>query len=357
MVVWGLKFYEWMEIKDLLAYLKALYNPDDSFALKRIINVPGRKIGAKSIEVLDVYRTKYAINYIQIMEHIEDVEDLNNGAKQSMRWFVQLYQWLKEELKIASSLGAFCEMMIQRIGYKNYLKAEFSEVEYEAKCENIDEFINVVSSYEWIETLSALWQFIDEVALLSDLDGVQEPSDAVTLMTIHTAKGLERDYVFVLGIEEWILPHVRSLNSLPEMEEERRLMYVAMTRAREKLYLTTSKERFHFWEYIRNLPSRFLWEIPADLMQEKSFSHVSNSIFWQKMSAYEMFKEQETTPSIRPKQFNDIASFQNGDRVTHPKFWDGIITELSWEVASIAFVGQGVKKMNIKIAPVRKIEK
>lgn len=359
-VIWGLKFYERMEIKDMMAYLKILYNPSDTISMKRIINVPTRKIGARSIEVLDEYKAKYDLQYLQIMENIEDVEDLNNGAKTSLRNFLNMYTHLAEELWKCSTLWAFTELLIETIGYKKYLESEYTQVEYDSKIENLDELINVLSTYDGIETKAALGQFIDEVSLLSDLDSMEEGSDYVTLMTIHTAKWLEREHVFVAGVEEGILPHVRSLTNLQELEEERRLMYVAMTRAKQRLYLTIAKERFSFWEYVRNIPSRFIEEISKEFLQEEevnrtgmSFSFSTNistdftSISWK--------YETTSMPFTKVKHENNISDFWLWDRVEHPKFGNGIITEMNGEIASIAFVGQWVKKMNIKIAPVRKI--
>lgn len=363
-VVWWLKFYERMEIKDMMAYLKVIYNPADSMSFKRIINVPGRKIGARSIEVLDEYKAKYELSYPQIMEHVEDVDNLWTAAKTALRWFYELYLQLWVVLDEVDSLEAFAEKMMEKIGYKQYLESEFSQAEYEWKLENLTEFLNVLSTYKWIAPKEALGQFIDEVSLLSDLDNATENgNDFVTLMTIHTAKWLEREHVFVAGVEEWILPHIQSLTNPIELEEERRLMYVAMTRAKERLYLTTARERFQFGEYIRNIPSRFIKEIPQEyltIVEHTKMGWLSfSSDFMNTASSLSKFwaldGEQKSSGFIpKPKQENNVWDFAVWDKVNHPKFGNGIITEMSWEIASIAFIGQGVKKMNIRIAPVRK---
>lgn len=361
-VVGGLKFYDRMEVKDIMAYLKVFYNPSDSISFKRIINVPGRKIGARSVEILDEYKNNFWLTYIEILENVEDVEDLRGAAKSSLGEFFNVYQSLKNELKTAESLSAFTEELIKKIGYKEYLKTEYTEDEYNAKIENIDELVNVLSTYNGIEPNSALGQFIDEVSLLSDVDEVKEDADFVTLMTIHTSKGLERENVFIAGVEDGIMPHIRTIGKPEELEEERRLMYVAMTRAKEKLFISTAKERFQFGEYIRNPKSRFLEEIPNEHTTEKELSwwnifdtmsggNTFGTFFWSNGGT----KEGNYTPIKKPKVDNDISSFSLWDRVNHPKFWNGIITKLVWENADIAFNGQGIKKMNIKIAPVRKI--
>lgn len=166
------------------------------------------------------------------------------------------------------SLSLFLSSLVDTISYKDYLKGDYTEAEYEAKIENINELINVLSTYDGMEPRVALEQFIDEVSLLSELDGVNDNADYVTLMTIHTAKGLERENVFIAGLEDGILPHIRTVSNPSELEEERRLMYVAMTRAKEKLFITTARERYQFGEYIRNPISRFIKEIPSEFIEE-----------------------------------------------------------------------------------------
>jgi DNA helicase II / ATP-dependent DNA helicase PcrA len=355
-VVGGLKFYDRMEVKDLLAYLKVLYNSQDSISMKRIINVPARKIGARSLEVLDEYKNNFWLTYVQILENIEDVEDLKWVAKVSLGNFYEIYRDLKEKLNSMPSLREFTEYMIEKIWYKDYLKWDYSEVEYDGKIENINELINVLSAYEWIETIPALGQFIDEVSLLTDMDQLSEENDFVTLMTIHTSKGLERENVFIAGVEDGILPHIRTIGNQLELEEERRLMYVAMTRAKEKLYISRASERFQFGEYVRNPKSRFIAEIPAECMQEIWFTEekkfFSSSNLWNTFSDTSGgFQKVIKTPKVD----NDITSFSVWERVSHPKFWLGIITDLNGELAEIAFNTWWLKKMNIRIAPVKKV--
>lgn len=360
-VVGGLKFYDRMEVKDIMAYLKVFYNSSDSISFKRIINVPGRKIGARSVEILDEYKNNFGLNYIDILENVEDIDDLRGGAKIALADFFRMYQDLKQQIKVSESLSLFTDYILQKIGYKEYLKTEYSEDEYNAKIENLDELLNVLTTYDGIDTVSALGQFIDEVSLLTDMDEVKEDADFVTLMTIHTSKWLERENVFIAGVEDGIMPHIRTIGKPEELEEERRLMYVAMTRAKEKLYISTAKERFQFWEYIRNPKSRFLEEIPVEHMLERElswgnfFESSNSSSFGSLFGSNAGAKEGNYTPIKKPKVDNDVTSFSLWDRVNHPKFWNGIITALSWENADIAFSGQGIKKMNIKIAPVRKI--
>lgn len=360
-VVWGMKFYDRMEVKDLITYLKILYNPDDTISFKRIINVPARKIGAKAIEVMDTAKENYGLNYAQILENIDDVEEITGTTRGSLGVFSELYKFLKNSLNTHYSLSQFLSALVDTISYKDYIKADFTETEYEAKIENINELINVLSTYDGIEPRLALEQFIDEVSLLSELDGVNDESDYVTLMTIHTAKGLERENVFIAGLEDGILPHIRTVSNPSELEEERRLMYVAMTRAKEKLVITTARERYQFGEYIRNPISRFIKEIPDECIEEletvSEINYFSNSFSGMfgntENSSYN--DPRSIVPWIaKPKVENNISDFSVWIQVLHPKFGVGIICVMNGDIADINFA-EGVKKMNIKIAPVRKI--
>jgi DNA helicase-2/ATP-dependent DNA helicase PcrA len=200
--------------------------------------------------------------------------------------------------------------------------------------------------------------------LITDMDKNDERPDYVTLMTIHTSKWLEEKRVFLTWLEDGIFPSFRSVNDAQALEEERRLMYVAMTRAREELYISRAKERFHFWDYVRNPESRFLKEIPIEyLINYDLWEYLSswNSYFWTSLSwNTESVDFWSCTwwftwkPKIKTLANNDVSKFNRWDKVNHPKFWNWIITSLTWELAEIAFSGKWTKKMNIRIAPVRK---
>ena len=354
-VIGWLKFYERKEIKDLLAYLRLIHNPDDIVATKRIINVPSRKIWDKTTEVLDMYRENFNLNYVQIIANIEEVEELNNWAKRALSWFYEIYTSLFENSKniVVSEL---IDAIVRKINYEDYLKEEYSKEEKEWKLDNIDELKNLASAYNGMEARESLSNFLDDIALITDSETINDEEDFVTLMTIHTSKWLESDRVFVMWLEEGLFPHVRSINSPRELEEERRLMYVAMTRAREDLYITRARERFTFGNYVSNPISRFMAEIPAELIENYKFetknNYFSNSSF---SSDFASSGIDISTPKIKAKADNDISSFSVWTRLEHPKFWIWVITSLSWELAEIAFSGQWVKKMNVKIAPVKKI--
>lgn len=355
-VVWGLKFYDRMEVKDLLAYLKVILNPNDAVWIKRIINTPSRKIWATTISKLDDYKNNFWVSYIQILENIEEVDELNSWAKRAISSFYEILIDLMETSK-RLEVSDLIDYIIKKIGYEEYLKDDSTPDEFEARMENIKELKNVASTYNWMDPRDSLNQFLEEVALLTDLDNKdKELQDVVTLMTIHTSKWLEYNRVFITWLEEWLFPSSRSMNEPYELEEERRLMYVAMTRAKKELFLSRAQERFQYWDYVRNPESRFLSEIMGDFIQNYDMWWlVSNSFFGN--TAYQI-QEHVRTPNFKVKKNiveNDVWEFSVGDKLSHPKFWVWFITSKTWDLAEIAFAGHWIKKMNIKIAPVKKI--
>lgn len=353
-VVGGLKFYDRMEIKDMLAYLRVIHNPNDVVALKRIINVPTRKIGATTLAKLDEYRKNFSVNYVQIFENIDEVDEFNAGAKRAISNFYEVFTALMEASK-THEVADLITVIIDRIWYESYLREDATKDEYQARLDNIAELKNVASEYTWMDPRESLSQFLEEVALITDLDQKDERSDFVTLMTIHTSKWLEFEHVFVTWLEEWLFPSSRSMVDPLQLEEERRLMYVAMTRAKEKLYISRASERFQYGNYIRNPVSRFIWEIPKDHIQEYDFwEQLKNSFFGD--SFWSIANHPEPTFKIKKNLIeNDVSSFSLGDKVSHPKFGFGNILSMSGDIAEIKFATYGVKKMNIKIAPVRKV--
>lgn len=351
-VIGGMKFYDRKEIKDIMAYLRLIHNPSDPVSFKRIINTPSRKIGAKTLEVLDAYRESFWIGYFQVLENIWEVEDLRPAAKLALQEFFEHFQEFFEMSK-KFSVSELIAQIVSKISYESYLQSQFSHDEYESKKENIDELKNVASEYNGLEPRESLSLFLEEVALISDLDSQDESANFVTLMTIHTAKGLEQKRVFVVGLEDGMFPTSRSQNDPKSLEEERRLMYVAMTRAKEELFLLRGKERFYFWEYIRHPESRFISEIPEKNIEEHD---ISPSIeFSSPKFAYNSLPEERGQSVIQKRVTeNNVADFKAWVSVEHHKFGIGIIDGLVWEIAEIRF-RDGIKKMNIRIAPVKLI--
>ncbi len=353
-VVWGLKFYDRKEVKDMLWYLRAIYNSNDVISFKRIINTPSRKIGSRTLEVLDIYKDNFSLPYFQILENVEEIEDLNNWAKNSVKWFFNLMLNFKENAN-RREVADLLDYIVDKLDYKNYLIEEFGNEDAEWKMDNIKELINLATNYNWLGNNESLSQFLEEVSLVSDLDSVENDSDYVTLMTIHTSKWLEQKRVFIVWAEESIFPHIRSLESPKELEEERRLMYVAMTRAKKELYIARASERFYFGNYVRNPASRFIKEIPKEYIEDYKME-ISNFSLWDNFSSITDFPSWNSImQKIKTREFNDIADFTVWDKVSHHKFWNWLITSLNWEIAEIAFAWVWTKKMNIKIAPVKKI--
>lgn len=346
-VIWGMKFYDRKEIKDILSYLRVILNPSDPVAFKRIVNIPTRKIGNKTLETLDVYRASFGIWYFEVLDNISGLDDIRPAAKTALQEFTDIIKDISAKssrMNVSQLIGE----IISQIHYEDFLKTQFSTDEYESKKENLSELKNVASEYDWLDPRESLSLFLEEVALISDLDSTEDENDYVILMTIHTSKWLEEKRVFVTGLEDGIFPHSRTHSNLKELEEERRLMYVAMTRAKDQLLITRAKQRFYFWDYIRNPESRFIVEIPSELIEniELGWGFSFDSPFEQSWS--------DSTMRVVKKVLieNNVLEFKPGMQVSHHKFWIWVIDGLVGEIAEIRF-REGIKKMNIRIAPVK----
>ena len=265
----GLKFYDRKEIKDIIAYLKLIYNPDDSQSFRRIVNVPKRAIGDTTVKNLADFADKEDISLFSACQRIDEAEDIPPRTKAKLKEFSELVLRFKDASK-NYNLQEFVTLVIEKTGYLAELQAQ-NTPESEADIENLQELVNVAGEFEAEDQENILGEFLQQVALVSDLDGMEDISNNVTLMTLHSAKGLEFPVVFLAGCDEGIFPHQRTLNIPAEMEEERRLMYVGVTRAEEKLYLTSAKRRQMWGEYKYYNPSRFLEEIPRQLLNTIGF--------------------------------------------------------------------------------------
>ena len=298
---------------------------------------------------MDNYRENFWLSYYEIISNSDEIAELKPQAKSSIKNFHQIIEMLykySNEIEVS-----------ELTKYEDYIWEWLSSDEKISKLENIDELITVASEYNWLTPRESLSQFLEEVALITDMDSKDDREDYVTLMTIHTSKWLEEKRVFVCWLEDWIFPSFRSVNDNFALEEERRLMYVAMTRAREELYISRAKERFHFWDYVRNPESRFLKEIPSELIINYDLWNLLdkwNSFFWNN-SSLSWIQSWPKVISRVQKIENNISDFNVWDKVSHHKFWNWIITSLIWELAEIAFSWKWIKKMNIRIAPVKKL--
>lgn len=268
-IIWWIKFYARKEIKDILAYLRFIYNPKDSVSMLRIINVPARKIWDTTIAKLQNFAWQRSLSVWEILNHIDVIEWLSAWAKKSVKDFALLIRNL-QKLQKSNSLSEFIDIVLNESWYLEIFKDDKSP-ESKSRIENLMELKSVASKFDqlWEDWLKA---FLDEVALVADTDAIDD-SNAVLLMTIHSAKWLEFENVFVVWMEEGIFPSNQSIEDDSWVEEERRLAYVAITRARKNLYLLYARSRLLYWKFQNNLISRFLHEIPKNLTEEIKFSY------------------------------------------------------------------------------------
>ncbi len=345
-VVGGVRFYDRKEIKDIIAYLRLIYQPNDRASFERIANVPTRAVGAKSIENFMGWMTVHGKSLSEAMKTVEECDSLTPRAKKAiteLQHVVESFAAQAEEL----APDILLESLVKRIGYMAYLDDKTPQGD--SRQENVRELIGVAKGYHDM----GLATLLEEVALISDLDTAELGDDAVTLMTLHAAKGLEFPVVFMVGLEESILPHSRALYDQSEMEEERRLCYVGMTRAREDLYMLYATSRTLYGMAQHNTPSRFLSEIAADHVQEEtimpSFGRVNFDTF---DSMEPSTGVSSTVQSDEPRYVPDL---NEGDVVQHHLFGKGTIVELQGDTAAIYFNGKGMKKLNIAFAPLEKL--
>lgn len=271
----GLKFYDRKEIKDIIAYLKLIYNTDDSQSFRRIVNVPKRSIGETTVKHLQDFADKEDISLFAAAERIQEDDEIPPRTRSKITDFVNLITKFKDA-KDNYTLREFVTLIIEKSGYLAELQRQ-NTPESEADIENLQEFVNVAEEFVPEDENNILGEFLTQISLVSDIDNMDNVANNVTLMTLHAAKGLEFPIVFLAGMDEGVFPHQRTFNVPSEMEEERRLMYVGVTRAEEKLYLTSAKRRQMWGEYKYYNPSRFIEEIPRQLMNMSSFEGSTSS--------------------------------------------------------------------------------
>lgn len=273
----GLKFYDRREIKDIIAYLKLIYNSNDSQSFKRIVNVPKRAIGDTTVKHLQEIANQHDISLFEAVSMLDNESSanlLNSKTKEKLKKFAEMISSFKQAQN-SYNLRDFVSLLIEKTGYLRELQEERTP-ESEARIDNLQELVNVAGEFEPEELDNVLGEFLSQVALVSDIDGMENISNNVTLMTLHSAKGLEFPIVFLAGLEEGIFPHQRTFTSASELEEERRLMYVGVTRAEDTLYISSAKRRQVWGEYKYFNPSRFLQEIPEELLEAFYSDNVSS---------------------------------------------------------------------------------
>ncbi len=348
-IVGGQRFYDRAEIKDVLAYLRLIYQPNDRASFERVVNLPGRGIGAKSLQSFFLWMERSGYSLEEAMANI-DACDVKGKAKNGLLEFTRIIKDFRARMD-SELPDVMIEKLIKRIGYMDYLNDGTHKGE--ARQENVQELVGVAQAYQAV----GLSGFLEELALVSDLDDVKIGDEAVTLMTVHSAKGLEFPIVSIIGMEEAIFPHSRSLYSQNEMEEERRLCYVAMTRAREELYIFYAVTRSLYGGVQHNIPSRFIGEMSGVYVEEQT-----------QMPSFGSYGLPSSQPGededILPIQQADkddsepryVPEFYEGEQVKHATFGTGVIMQIEGEVAAINFGTKGVKKMHIAFAPLEKVE-
>ncbi|MFO1520289.1 MAG: DNA helicase PcrA [bacterium] len=319
-IVGGTRFYDRREIKDVLAYLYVIANPASSVHLKRIINVPARGIGKTSLEKLDAFALQNKITLHEALGRAEEA-GLSNKLANEVRKFLGLLERLKTGLH-QQKLSDWLRSLLEETGYLAELKLE-NTLEAEDRIENLEELVSVVSDYEQSTEEPTLGGFLDQITLASEVDKLSDERGVLPLMTLHLAKGLEFENVFVTGLEEGLFPHTRSFESPEEMDEERRLMYVGMTRAKKRLYLTNAAQRSIYGADQYNLSSRFLEDIPVELLERKREGYGAAS-----SSSPASFKK-EPAESVRVDENNP---YQVGRKVKHPTFGVGTIKQCEGNV-------------------------
>jgi DNA helicase-2/ATP-dependent DNA helicase PcrA len=338
-VVGGVRFYERREIKDTLAYLRALVNPQDAVSMRRVINTPKRGIGDQTVAALEGFARDEGLTLLEACRRVEEISLLSPRATSAVKGFVDVMERLGARLAEDARPSRMVEAAFTESGYLAELDAERT-VEAETRKENLRELVGVGAEFEARFPDSGLPEFLEQIALVTEQDEYDEASSSVTLMTLHNAKGLEFEVVFILGMEDGIFPHFRSMTDADELEEERRLAYVGITRARRRLYLTHAWSRTLFGASSYNPPSRFLNEIPAELVEDLEESKGG------------LGGGDVVAPGAPP----DVSA---GDTVVHDRYGEGVVLTVSGaghdaEVV-VMFEEEGEKHLLLAYAPLRRV--
>ena len=390
-IIGGLKFYERKDIKDIIAYLRLIFNTSDNLSLKRIINEPKRGIGKTSLDNIQDISDKTGKSMYEIIKYAEQYE--LNRVKENSIQFVEVIEELRKQVN-QIPISELIKLTLNKTGYVKALENE-NTIEAESRIQNLEEFLTVAIEFEEQMAENTLAEFLESISLTSDIDNMEESEDTVTLMTLHSAKGLEFPVVFLVGMEEGIFPGYKSIEEIKELEEERRLFYVGITRAMQYLYLTCAKRRTIFGSTSYNQMSRFLKEIPKDLLDgyeeidnEDNNSFKDSNYGWEygtnyagKVKTYK-FDNVEKIPEVKEKvgafQFRtaesflnslnkkasdrqvDITKYKEGQRIYHKKFGEGTINKIEQEgedyKLDIQFDKVGHKRLMAKFAELEIIE-
>jgi DNA helicase-2/ATP-dependent DNA helicase PcrA len=355
-VVGGVRFYERREVRDALAYLRVLANPEDVVSLRRILNVPRRGIGDRAEECVERFAARERISFPQALDRCDETAGMATRSLNAVQGFRRLLEDLRTLVEAGTSPALLLEAILEQTGYLAELQGS-KDPQDETRVENLRELVAVAREFEETFPDGSLADFLERVALVADADEIPDagdpanPGGVVTLMTLHTAKGLEFPVVFLSGLEEGAFPHLRSLENQRELEEERRLAYVGITRAQRRLYISRAVQRSAWGAPQYNPPSRFLEEIPSDLVH---WERVEPSPRSQPAIAAAAARPTARSPGNRP-----VISLRPGDRVTHSSYGLGTVVSTTGVAeraeATIDFGSAGQKRLLLRYAPVEKL--
>lgn len=335
-LVGALRFYDRREIKDVLAYLRLALNPKESVSLKRVINVPPRGIGPTTISRIEQFATDNGILLWDALKRTDEIPDVQKKANREIKTFIALVEFLHSKLD-QYPVQRLIEEALEHSGYLTHLKSDKS-MDSQSRIENVKELLSVTKEFDTASDDKSLRAFLEQVALISDIDTYEEKGNAVTLMTLHSAKGLEYPIVFIVGMEEGLFPHQRSIVSQDELEEERRLCYVGMTRAKEELHVSHARLRTFMGTTTRRARSRFLNEVPEYLFSVKPAAAPRTG--WKS--------------AIDNRRGSPAATYRPGQKVMHEQFGKGLVLNSTGtgedEQVTVAFDGHGLKKLLVSRA-------
>jgi len=358
-IVGGLKFYQRKEVKDVIAYVRFLANPKDFIALERVVNEPKRGIGPSTLKVwTDTVRAR-GLDFLAATSTLRTEVLLPERKIRTIEAFAELFAHWQDSLlhEEALTLRMLLDVITRESGYLESLRD--GTPEGEAREENVQELFSVASKFDGVPIREAISRFLEEVALASDTDAIDQRTDAIHLMTVHSAKGLEFPIVFIIGLEEGIFPHSRSTLSGAELEEERRLMYVALTRAKKRAYLIHADMRTIFGSTQMNPPSRFIEEIPEALVTKRESNGTQLSFARPRRKSYAAPIRRFAAPMKIAEPSGELIKpaidLRPGDMVEHQQFGNGLVIALDGTLISVAFKRAGVKKMMLGIAPLKKL--
>ena len=375
-MVGGHKFYDRMEIRDLLGYLTLVANPDDSLSFERVVNVPKRGIGATSLNKLRQFAADMGWSLMKAAENVELANQISPSVKKKLTGFAEEMQQLQTQAANLT-LTELTDAILTQTGYRASLQAVANkDLQAQTRLENLEEFKSVTQEFdqkhgdEVTTTQEQLTQFLTDLALVSPQDELEDQTNTVTLMTLHAAKGLEFPVVFLIGMEEGIFPLARAKENPEEAEEERRLAYVGITRAKQKLYLTNANSRVLYGRIQRNPASEFVTEISDDLLQQDSPAVRSNAPFTRLKQGHStrlattttyVAKQTHSTKQVANQGTGaEKGNWQAGDKVMHKKWGQGTVVAVNGTGTDmeldIAFPNEGVRRLLASFAPIKKVE-